>query len=148
MKALKIIGSIIIFFCVLAVLGLFGLRFLALGGRFTVPSDAECEAIATNGQPIVQAIYDYRSEHGLLPLELSDIVPTYLPKPPEPDWRFDDGMLSHNAGIPRSYVSFSFVGEEGWTVWGEGINPHPLNVAGPVIKKPALTGEALFTAQL
>jgi hypothetical protein len=147
MKVLKIIGGIIIIVCVLAVLGFFGLRFLFLG-RFTFPSDAEFEAIAKNGQPIAQAICDYRSEHGLLPLVLSDVVPTYLPKASESGWRFDDALLRHNAGIPRSDVSLAFVGEEGWTVWGEGINRHRLNVVGPVSQKTALTGEALFAAQL
>ena len=147
MKVLKIIGGIIIIVCVLAVLGFFGLRFLFLG-RLTFPSEAEYEAIAKNGQPIAQAICDYRSEHGLLPLVLSDVVPMYLPKAPKPGWRFDGALLRHNAGISRSYVSFSFVGEDGWTVWGEGINRHRLNVVGPVSQKPALTGEALFAAQL
>lgn len=137
-------ASAILSFCIL---GLLGLRFLVLG-RFTLPSDAEYEAIAKNGQPVAQAIFDYHSEHGLLPLELSDVVPMYLANAPEPAWRFDGVMLLHNAGIPRSYVSYSFVGEEGWSVWGEGIDKHRLNVAGPVGQKPALTGEALFNAQL
>ncbi len=147
MKVLKIIGGIIILVCVLAILGFIGLRFLFLG-RLTFPSDAEYEAIAKSGQPIAQAICDYRSEHGLLPLVISDLVSMYLPKSSESGWRFDGVMLLHNAGIPRSYVSCSFVGEDGWTVWGEGINKHRLNVSGPVSQKPALTGEALFVAQL
>ena len=146
MKALKIVGSIVI----LVVFAFFGLRLLFLG-RLTLPSEAEFEAIAKNGQPIAQAICDYRSEHGLLPLVISDLVPMYLPKAPdkapESGWRFDGDRLSHNAGIPRSRVDYSFAGEE-WTVYGQGINKHRLNVAGPVSQKPALTGEALFAAQL
>jgi hypothetical protein len=136
--------SAILSFCILCLLCL---RFLLLG-RLTLPSEAEYEAIAKSGQPVVQAIYNYRSEHGLLPLELSDAVPMYLPKAPEKDWQFDGDRLSHNAGIPRSYVSYSFVGEEGWIVWGEDIDQHRLNVSGPINQKPVLTGEALFNAQL
>ena len=33
-------------------------------------------------------------------------------------------------------------------VWGEGISNHLLKVAGPISQRPALTGEALFAAQL
>ena len=142
MKALKILVLV----CVLAVSAFFGCNFLFMG-RFTFPSEAEYEAIAKSGQPIAQAICDYRSEHGLLPLVLADIVPTYLPKAPQPGWWFDGDMLRHNAGIPRSYITYSFVGEGGWVVWGQGIN-HRLNAAGPASRKPVLTNEGLFTAQL
>jgi hypothetical protein len=61
--------------CLLIIAAWFGLRFLTLG-RFTLPSKADFEALAKNGEPIAQAISDYRSDHGLLPEKLDYLVPT------------------------------------------------------------------------
>lgn len=148
---MKTVLRIFIFVGLLVIIVFLGPRFIFFGGRFTMPSESEFEAIAKNGQPIAQAICDYRSEHGLLPLELPDLVPTYLPKLSKvsgPGWEFEDGRLRHDAGIPRSYVIYTFVGKEEWSVLGEGISSHRLDVAGPVFRKPTLTGEALFNAQI
>lgn len=147
MKALKIIGGVIICIFAFGIILHFGLRYL-LTGRLTLPSDSEYEAIAKSGQPIAQAIEDYRGDHGLLPLVLSDLVPQYLPKLPESGWRLGRPMLSHTAGLPRTYVSYSFTEGGEWRVWGAWVKNHRLNVPGPVMKKPALTGEALFQARL
>ncbi len=130
----------------LAIVGYFGLRILILG-RLTMPTDADFEAIAKSGQPIVQAMEDYRTDHGLLPLAISDLVPRYLPQVPEPGWWLEEWSLVHSAGLPRSDVRYTFGEKAGWTVAGDGINYHPLNMPGPILTRPALTGEALFQAQ-
>ncbi len=88
MKGLK--AFIII--CLLVVAAGFGLRFLALG-RFTLPSKPDYEAIAKSGEPIAQAISDYRSDHGLLPEKWDDLVPMYFDSPLTTGWQFDGGSL-------------------------------------------------------
>jgi hypothetical protein len=142
MKALK--AFIII--CLLIITAWFGLRFLTLG-RFTLSSKADFEALAKNGEPIAQAISDYRSDHGLLPEKLDYLVPAYLNAPLTNGWRFDGGSLTRYTGVGRTFVSYSFLETNGWWVYGEA-ESHSLNASGPVIKLPVLTGEALFSARL
>ena len=106
-------------------------------GHIHYPTTADYENIARDGQPILQAICDYRSDHGSLPQTIDDIVPAYLHQKPE-GWDYDKyNCLSHYAGFPHTYVGYWFEGgnADEWRLWGEGGN-YRLNVPGPIIKKP------------
>jgi len=105
-------------------------------GHLHYPTTADYENIAKAGQPVLQAICDYRSDHGSLPQTLDDIVPAYLPQKPE-GWDYDkNNCLSHRAGFPHTYVLYWFEGGEAneWRLRGEGGN-YRLDVPGPTIKK-------------
>ena len=132
----KVLGllAVVLF---LIVLTPFGLRYVFLG-RFTVPTTAEHEAIARSGRAIVQAISDYRADHGLPPGTLEELVPKYLPKLDRNGWIWDSGnaALSHRAGLPHSFVShwFSGAGADRWWFHGEWVKDQELNVPGRVAK--------------
>jgi hypothetical protein len=93
-------------------------------GWRTPPSPEEDLAAARDGQPIVEAIYQYREDVGVWPRGLGDLVPTYLPEEPQ-GWRHvwaQHGYWSLTcfAGYPHSAVRFS-VGPDtpgGWKVTG------------------------------
>ncbi len=110
------------------------------------------ETVARTGLPIVQAISDYQCDHGLVPLALEDLVPTYLPeKPKEWRWSFQDGRLGRHADQPHSYVDYWFDGHYAgqWRFIGDSSHQHrQLNVPGPVRKPSATTGESLFVLSL
>jgi hypothetical protein len=141
-KTLRIIAVI----AALIIMGRLGLNYIFYG-HITRPTTADFEAIAKSGQKIAQAISDYRSDHGLLPEKLDDLVPKYLEASPVTGWRFDYGSLTHYAGEARTEVIHSFAETNGWQVIGEAEN-QKLNVSGPITKLPVLTGEALFAARL
>src|SRR5262245_49306872 len=48
------------------------------GFSYSPPSPADQKAAVASGRPVVEAIYRYRSEVGLWPCELADLVPRYL----------------------------------------------------------------------
>jgi hypothetical protein len=127
-----------------------GLRFLVTG-RFTTPTVKDYEKIATSGLPLAQAISDYRNDHGLLPEELGDLVPTYLPSVQKNGWHWNGDTLMHYAGMPHSYVIFWFVGGQAGQWWFRGdsqADNYRLNVPGPATNRTGLTGEALITAKI
>lgn len=62
--------------------------------------------------PLVQAIQDYRAEKGMKPYSFDDLVPDYLPSPPE-DQRL---RLESRWLLLRHKILYLFdEGEEGWT---------------------------------
>lgn len=142
MKVLKVI----VFVCVLLVVGWFGLNFLAFG-RFAPPTNARFEAMARSGQPIVQAINDYRNEHRLLPNRLEDLVPKYLPKQPDREWRYYRHSLTRSTGYRHIYVYALFDLAGDFQGWHRKIDSSHklLGLPGPT---NSLTGEALFAARL
>ena len=105
-------------------------------GHLHYPTTADYENIAKAGQPVLQAICDYRSDHGSLPKTIGEIVPGYLPQKPE-GWDYGVSFLAHSAGYPHTIVGYWFEGGEAneWRLRGEGGN-YRLNVPGPSIKKP------------
>lgn len=97
------------------------------------------EKVAMTGVPIVQAISDYRSDHGLLPLKLEDLIPSYLPEKPK-DWSYHEGCLVRHADQPHSYISFCFTGDYSnqWRFQGDNsFDRRQLNIPGPVAKPAA-----------
>lgn len=147
MKAWVAFATIVAFLAIVW----FGFNY-ALWGRFTGPPTVkDFEAIARQGQPIAQAISDYRSDHGgLLPETWNDFVPSYLPQKPK-DWSWEGTCLIHRSGFPHTVVGFWFL--EGnlahWSVRGEYGNGHQLlNVPNPVTKESKISTEALFTTRL
>lgn len=96
------------------------------------------EAIAKEGVPIAQAISDYRSDHGVLPQDLNDVVPAYLPKRPK-YWDYYEGSLDHFSCLPHTDICFDFDGDAAqWRLIGEYASNVTLNVPGPASKKPAI----------
>lgn len=111
------------------------------------------EAVAKSGQHILQAICDYRSDRGLFPEKLDDLVPTYLPKLEKSGWSWDfcDPVLSHRGGQPHSIVFYRFAGWNAgeWHWHGDSAYAdRRVNVMGPVIKPSTLTGETLLESRL
>lgn len=97
------------------------------------------EKVAMTGLPIVQAISDYQSDHGALPLRLEDLIPTYLPEKPK-DWSYHEGCLIRHGGPPHSYVSFCFTEEYSnqWRFQGDNsFDRRQLKIPGPVAKSSA-----------
>jgi hypothetical protein len=110
-----------------------------LGIPITMLFERKPEKVAMSGLPIVQAISDYQSDHGLLPLKLEDLVPTYLPKTPR-DWMFREGCLVRQADQPHSQISFCFTGDYSnqWRFQGDSsFDRRQLNIPGPVAKSAA-----------
>ena len=142
--ALAIVATI----AALVLAGWFGFNYL-LWGRITgPPKTKDFEAIAREGQPLAQAISDYRSDHGLLPESFSDLVPAYLPQRPK-EWSWDGTCLTHRSGAPHTIVGYWFV--EGdlahWKVRGEYQNQE-LSVPGPIEKKSSVSADAIFATRL
>lgn len=138
------------FATILAILaiGWFGFNY-ALWGRFTGPPRMkDFEAIAREGQPIVQAISDYRSDHGLLPESWSDFVPAYLPKKPK-DWSWEGTCLLHRAGFPHTVVGYWFLEGDSahWHLSGD-YGSQAINVPNPVIKKSNVPAGTIFNSRL
>jgi hypothetical protein len=71
-------------------------------------------------QGIAQAICNFRAQHGLLPESLEELVPDHLPASQTRTSAFySDGDLAIHAGLPHTYVSYSFGGaREGWESTG------------------------------
>lgn len=110
------------------------------------------EKVAMSGVPIAQAISDYRSDHGLFPLKLADLIPAYLSEIPKGwGWRFEGNDLIKYADQPHSLISFDFTGQcsNQWRFQGDsGLDHRQLNLPGPIVKASVLTGQALITAQV
>lgn len=121
--------------------------FLCLG-RFSVPTEQEYVALAQRYQHVVQAVYDYKAEHGAWPQTLDDLVPAYLPAYPKPPLVWYDGYeLSIHADVPHTGVCYTFcgAGKEGWAARGDfGTGPLPL--AKLASTRPALPSSRPTTA--
>src|SRR6185295_2714440 len=113
----------------------YGCMFAAIG-RFTLPTKEEFAELALCNQPLVEAIYSFRDDHGTMPKRLDDLAPRYLPTVPDPYIFFDGNDLMIHARAPHTYVCFSFrPGQEGWSVGGDFF-PGPLDVPKPVRREP------------
>ena len=131
-------GLLIAFCC-------FGLWFLGFI-RFPPPDPKK---IAKTGLPILQAISDYRSDHGLMTETPDELIPDYLPSLPKGDWMWVGGGLSHPSGTPHGYISFSFgANTNTWTISEDSGHERQFIAPCPTNKLPALTVEALFSAKL
>ncbi|NOS68445.1 MAG: hypothetical protein HOP33_00750 [Verrucomicrobia bacterium] len=137
------------------VFGLAALIFLTpLGIPISMMFESSPEKVARSGQAILQAVCDYRSDHGLFPERLDDLVPTYLPKFERKSgwsWDFYDLRLSHRGGQPHSIVFYRFAGLNAgeWHWHGDSAYAdRRVNIAGPVVRPFALSGEALLASRL
>ncbi len=126
--------------------GSYVLRYLEIG-RWTLPTTAEFAEVALKHQDLVRAIYDYKAEHGVLPEELKDLIPGYLPSVPDAPLFFNGASLRIPTNLFRTDVYYRFGDEEGWYVGGEYGNG-PLPAPNPSPTRPALTGDALIVARL
>jgi hypothetical protein len=102
---------------------------------FTKLTTADYTNIAKQWNPTVQAIYDFKAEHGSYPKQLSELVPKYISQFPTTDPRgpgfFDDfdGQTLFVWVAPHTYVIYIFTpgGDEGWACNGDfGVGPLPL----------------------
>src|SRR6266851_1864408 len=90
-----------IIFTVSVVALIFGL--LLVPGAILHISQAQ---IAERHQYVAQAICDFRAQNGLLPVDLQELVPTYLPTvPTDSDVFYSDGTLSIHSELPHTGVS-------------------------------------------
>jgi hypothetical protein len=99
-------------------------------GRLTFPSQVEYVKIAKKYVPLVQAMYDYRRDHGSLPPSLGALVPNYrasVPGLPEVYYNPDVALVIH-APAPHTGITYNFDPQrEGWSSDGEfGFGPMPL----------------------
>jgi tetratricopeptide (TPR) repeat protein len=103
--------------------------------------------IAERHQHIAQAICNFHAQHGLLPYELNDLVPEYLPRLPAGP-RFSHGILSIHTGLPHTYVSYSFRGQNaGWESGGDfGAGKLPVPIVVPSV--PIVDGDERVIAAL
>jgi hypothetical protein len=114
------------------------------------------EKIVESGRPIAQAISNYRSDRGLYPLVLEELVPAYLPSLEKSAWRWDIGgtSLRHPGGQPHSDVRFVF-GESyyyqctnAWVFIGDSGRIRVLSIPPPRFKSSTLSPEAAFEVHL
>lgn len=140
---------------VLVAAGFLFLRYLSLGGRLMPPTTEEFVALAKQYTPMVQAIYDYRAEHGVLPEELDELMPQYIPSIlKEHDTGMGVDRVWIHADAPHTAIYYSFeLGSEGWHVGGDmADNGHLGDVALPLPKqattRPALNAEVLVRARI
>jgi tetratricopeptide (TPR) repeat protein len=125
-----------------------GLNLFAWGRITGPPTIGELEALARRGQPLAQAVVDYKSDHGLFPENVKDLVPAYLPKWPK-DWGYSNGSLEHHSGIPHTYLSCSFdENTNQWHLIGEYAQMRKINVPGPAVKKSSLSADTMFANRL
>ncbi|WP_143393236.1 hypothetical protein [Fimbriiglobus ruber] len=108
-----------------------------------VPSDC----LAERHQHIVQAICDYRALNGMLPYDLEELVPNYLPTVPSayPGYQlyYSNDVLIIHAGRGGSGVSYHFSEHEGWEASGRVLNlPRVTPSVVPIV------GEDLVRARL
>lgn len=138
--AIALIAFIVLAWC--------GLNLFAWGRISGAPTQREFEAIAREGQPLAQAISDYRSDHGVMPDSQSDLVPAYLPKWPK-DWEYYQGNLEHYCWLPHTRLTCFFdESTNRWGFVGEYAQGRTINVPGPLIKKSSVTAETVFANQL
>lgn len=94
-------------------------------------------ALAREGLPIVQAIYDFRAQHGHWPSSLDDLVPQYLPARPAGVWSYSHGTLLRYIGLPHTFIGYDFSQpEDGWQSRGD-FGKGRLDVPPPLSTRPA-----------
>jgi hypothetical protein len=134
------------------VLGVIAFMLLAFTASFPALratfGPANPEKVALTGQPIVQAIHDYRSDHGSLPARLRDLVPQYLTAVDRDNskdgWYWERALvnLSHRTERAHTHVAYYFENpywfSNGWYYFPESSLPRRLEIPGPVPKKAAL----------
>lgn len=148
MRFFRIFGAIAVALAMFIILAWCRLNLLAWGRITGAPTTRDFEAIVREGQPLAQAISDYRSDHGVLPDSPSDLVPAYLPKWPK-DWGYHQGDLDHVSGIPHTHIECAF--EETTNRWifvGEYAQGRTINVPGPLIKKSSVSADTVFANRL
>ncbi len=144
---MKIVARILVVIFLIIVMGHFAINLLFFG-RWTQPGMNDFAALARQNQYIVQAICDYRADHGMLPQNLSDLVPGYLSSLPGPMVFFDADSLDIPANAPHTGVYYSFrPGQEGWYVGGDFGNG-ALPVPKVASTRPSLNGETLITTRV
>lgn len=103
-----------------------------LTGKAKIPGVSDYVAMAKPWNATVQAIYDYKADHGSMPKTLSDLVPGYIAVIPTPTQgtavELTDDSLLIMPGLPHTGMYYSFQqGHEGWEVGGDfGVGPLPL----------------------
>jgi hypothetical protein len=99
-------------------------------GRLTFPTEREYVAKAKVYVPVVQAIYDYKADHGSMPAKLQDLVPAYIASIPDPTEiaQYDEVGLIIRAYAPHTEILYNFAPDhEGWSAGGDfGTGPLPL----------------------
>src|SRR5437868_5250718 len=86
----------------------------------------------------------------MMPRDLSDLVPAYVPSVPRSGaWvAYDVETLSVHADLPHTGIYYRFRKDgEGWYVGGYFGNG-PLPVPKPAATRPALAGDALIAARV
>ena len=109
-------------------------------GRFTFPSMSEYVKAAQQRIWIVQAISDYKSDHGTLPETFADLVPKYLKRlPSDPDVEWTGICLNVRVPVPHTGLFYSFEPErEGWWSAGDFSKGRlPLPIVHSLKKPPA-----------
>lgn len=86
-------------------------------------SPAVLQQVVAEGQPIVDAIREYKSSIGLWPLTLSDLPRGSMPTPPPPTWRYKrystgcEVQLMRGSPSGFGQVTYRFVGKAiGWSL--------------------------------
>jgi hypothetical protein len=115
-----------------ALLALLMIRCMGLDRLWTIDQTA----IARQGQPIVQAIYEFRWQQGTWPVSLDDLVPDFLPSRPEGLWTFSNGCLITLTGLPHTGICYDFSRpDEGWQSKGD-FGKGKLNVPASPTTRP------------
>jgi tetratricopeptide (TPR) repeat protein len=148
MRFFRTFAAIAIALAAFIILAWCGLNLFAWGRITGAPTTREFEAIARGGQPLAQAISDYRSDHGVLPDSPRDLVPAYLAKWPK-EWTFYQGDLDHLSGLPHTHIVCSFDETTNrWMFVGEYAQGRTINVPGPSIKKSSVSADNVFANRL
>lgn len=130
--------------------------------RWTLPTMQEYASWAMPYQPVVQAIYDYRAEHGALPGALADLTPRYLATVPAQVTLSGD-LLDISTGLEgsgfdtsllgpdptaRQFITYSFSPrDEGWKTCGDlAVGRLPLSVLSST--RPSLHGDDVTNLRL
>ncbi len=101
---MKIVARILVIIVLIIVGGRFALNLLFFG-RLTAPGMSDFATIAKQNQYIVQAICDFRADHGMLPQAMGDLVPNYLSRMPGGMVFFDGDSLD----IPAAHRTRVFI---------------------------------------
>jgi len=151
------IRRLLIAFSCLIVLGLlasWGLRAISRQWVFGGDTEADLKRVAASGQPIVQAIYSYRTANGLWPQQLTDLVPAYLPTPPGSQWEFawthlGDNRIQTNSPGGTLRIGFCFTDQsnQGWTA-GNRETEISLGMPAPNSIPPNVFDSAIATARI
>lgn len=148
MKKIIIAVLIALGISVAAVCAVLVLGRLVFLGRLTKPTSEEFVVIAQKHQYIVQAVYDYKAEHGNWPKGFDDLIPRYLPaRPGRPeDISLDAQWLTIHVPFPHTAVCYCFAegtGMEGWSARGD-LGTGPLPLPNGASTRPALTPDQII----